>query len=491
MRLMPSSAAWLAPIAVGTLLRLTGLTGQSLWVDEILTLKAASLGEPFRWHDVLINPQGPLPQVWLRMWCAVAGTSDTALRLWAVFGGVLGLVVAAAALKRWAGAAGLWGLWLLALSPFHIWYSQEVRNYVYLMAFSWLTLWALDGLRRRMGAGSWAALTGALAGAVLCNLSALFLVPALTAGAWLKSRRLGAAVGGAGLAAVLIASPWIVTEFTQHMDFNRVAGDVSEIRGGRTFPPGMIPFTAVVFLGGFGSAPPLRELHTGVAAEQWLEYVPALVLMAAAGAWLFFSSLRHRPGWQAALMWLWILVPVLLSVGVALLGLKAYNPRYISVVYPAWILLLTFGYKAGVQARPGWARGSVAVLMAVMLLGLARQQLDAGYHKEDFRGAARLAEERNPDLVLLEGVSGPFQRYYQGEAPVGVFYRNYVLHPEGRAALDSLVLDRERLLWIGSRLWYVDPDSLVLGWLRDVYGPEVWSGSEEGVVLREFERAEP
>ena len=44
-----------------------------------------------------------------------------------------------------------------------------------------------------------------------------------------------------------------------------------------------------------------------------------------------------------------------------------------------------------------------------------------------------------------------------------------------------------RVIWVGSRLWYIDPDRVVLGWLDD-YGTHTITHLKTGVEVRVYVR---
>ena len=71
----------LAAIAVGLVLRFVDLGGQSLWVDEMISLQLATYasGAEF-WHGLLDDIHGPLTSVLLHGWIRF-GDGDRWLRL--------------------------------------------------------------------------------------------------------------------------------------------------------------------------------------------------------------------------------------------------------------------------------------------------------------------------------------------------------------------------------------------------------------------------
>jgi hypothetical protein len=185
---------------------------------------------------------------------------------------------------------------------------------------------------------------------------------------------------------------------------------------------------------------------------------------------LFLKGRGRLPKAETRFLWLWAVVTLGFSVGVALLGLKAFNPRYVAIVLPAWIVLLNFGILEGLKTNTRLTRVGIAILVGLMLLGGARQQLVSSYHREDMRGAAKFSSAlyQEGDVIVVQGASGPFERYYLGSAPLKVFHRNYLWDlEEGNARLKRMVEGSDRVIWVGSRLWYIDPLGYVPRWLGE------------------------
>ncbi len=65
----------------------------------------------------------------------------------------------------------------MALSPFFVWYSQEARNYAFLLLFSTLAIAALLEARERLATAAIARGLAAAAAAALSNLSFALLMP--------------------------------------------------------------------------------------------------------------------------------------------------------------------------------------------------------------------------------------------------------------------------------------------------------------------------
>ncbi len=145
----------------GTLLRFAGLGNESIWLDEATSILIARMDLPsvVAWTAADIHP--PLYYFALHFWLGL-GESEFAVRaLSAMFGVWTIVIVYALARALFDSDVGLLSASLLALSPMHIWYSQEARMYPMVTAWSLLASHSLVLALRRPAeptAGRFAAL---------------------------------------------------------------------------------------------------------------------------------------------------------------------------------------------------------------------------------------------------------------------------------------------------------------------------------------------
>jgi uncharacterized membrane protein len=128
----------IAAIVIGTFLRIDGVNRKSLWIDEVLTYQRASQPTAERVLASLeATPLAPLYYLALWTWVRLWGLSDTSLRTLPV---VLGLITLPTTYLVWRPLVGRraasFALALVALSAYHIWYSQDAKMYaaVWLLA---------------------------------------------------------------------------------------------------------------------------------------------------------------------------------------------------------------------------------------------------------------------------------------------------------------------------------------------------------------------
>ena len=140
-------------LLLGTALRFNGLSGRSLWGDEINTA-VLFVGKSLRYIATHFHPNNHTLFSILAHIFTMQGSSDYLLRMpSALFG-----IAAIAALYRLGKVAfnsgtGLIAALLLAISPYHLAYSQEARGYSGVVFFSALSVsylfQAIDSGQRR------------------------------------------------------------------------------------------------------------------------------------------------------------------------------------------------------------------------------------------------------------------------------------------------------------------------------------------------------
>jgi mannosyltransferase len=117
-------------------IRISGLTAQSLWRDEVDALRFAQA--PFgTLFTNFSRPgwNGPLFYVFLRFWIALAGSTEFAMRYFSLCFGVLGVALIYRLGRTWHSPliGGLAAL-LYACSPYMVWYAQEAKMYALVCA---------------------------------------------------------------------------------------------------------------------------------------------------------------------------------------------------------------------------------------------------------------------------------------------------------------------------------------------------------------------
>ena len=119
-----------AILLLSAVLRLYGLSSESLWLDEGYPARQATDSFAALIVEFSYQTETPLHAIIIKLWCAVFGTSEFSLRFpSAAFGiaAVFGIFLLAREL--FSVNAGLLSALFLAVNPFAIHYSQEARTY--------------------------------------------------------------------------------------------------------------------------------------------------------------------------------------------------------------------------------------------------------------------------------------------------------------------------------------------------------------------------
>ena len=470
-------------LAVGAALRFWGLGSQSLWVDELLTLKAADIGGHLAVPDVFWNIQGPLHAGVVHL-VASFSQSEAALRAPSAVAGLAAIPVVYVLGRELADRlTGLAAASLIAVSPFAVWYSQEVRNYSFLILFASLATLAVW----RLVAGRGRGLVLYVASAVLAlysNLSAAFLILAHNVFALVRLARRGllrkwllalAAVFVLFVPLLLGLGRWVASdEVVERVVVAPLAEDDELLRGGTTFSPLAVPYAAFSMVYGYSLGPSMRELHTSSPAAAFVRRAWVVLpagLVALAGLAVGVRELWRR-GAAGRMVLSILIVPVASAAALALLNVKPFNVRYVAVALPALVVALAAGVTALGRRRGAVLWGALVLLSCV---SLGHYYLDPTYAKEDVRAAARhvAAREREGDIVLVPVVRDVFTFYFDGDADQFVLYRGQTASSEKLAArITEAVSGRHRLWFVESRLWHIDPDGRVPRFLDERYGLE-------------------
>jgi len=454
--------------------------------DESFTVQFSMLPEEELFEGIRsVEPNPPLYYYALRGWMSIAGQSEYSSRFFSVFFGVL-CVPLIYALGRTLGdrAIGSTAALIVAVNPFQLFHSQDVRNYTLwpvLTLVEWLCLWrALHRWSSRAWAGyALFALLG-----LYTHYYHLFVVLAENAVVYsLLARRMWLPAAYSRDRRRLLLT-WIAAQAVV------VAGFVAWLSVGST--------RALTGISS-GASPSLlevigRTLAAFVAGESipddptpWL-VLPAAMLIGVGAA----VSLR-RPNGGARLMLISAIGP-LLCVFVVSQVRPLYRPRYLNATAPAYYLLAAHGLAwLARQPRGRWIGASAATAwLAISGYAHANALFDPRFAKSpDLRArAAYFVSQQQPVDVIIQNYPDPsLGYYYHGSAPLLVVPSGYLdaaRRTETEAVLRDL-LARDRRIWFApltSAEW--DYDGTVGRWLAR-RADRVWRGSIAGldVVLYE------
>jgi mannosyltransferase len=364
-------------LLVGFALRVALLDHQSLWYDEAYSVYYARAG-----LTAIAGQQqaDPLPYfVALWGWIKLAGSGEYAVRYLSVVLGMLTipLVYKLVPNKR----LGVLPAAMLAISAFHIYYSQEARLHVAAGFLAALMAYTLTRAVKHDSANRWLAYGAAAAGGLYTYYYLVLTLAGLNLPLALRRKR-RRAWWLANLGAVALAAPGLILAYKRVTAFSEPY-----------VPPlGPPPLQFLAQIPGY--------LFVDSALEQervWA--LSGLTLVAAAVA--FWTALRreglvwHMLAWGFAIPAVGVFViPTALSV--------FFHPRYEIIALPALLALLACAWRVHAAPRPWLTIVAAVCLLAPTGRALLNSWTQPAFQRDDNRGAlALIRREALPDEVLV------------------------------------------------------------------------------------------
>lgn len=420
---------------------------QSLWLDEAAAVSFASgsVADIFR-LTFGAEPNPPLYYLALHFWMLAFGQSEVALRSLSALAGAASVPLLFLIGRRlFSTPAGLLGAAVLAINPFHIWLSQETRNFALLAAFSLLTLYLLLRLLDRPSQRLWVGYALALLATLYLHVYGLLFTCALVAivalyrpnRQWLRD---GAIATGVPL---LLYAPWLATLF-KHV--------------------GTTQWRPTLGLADLLNAM-ARSLTMGedyfweFGGDWWLLWVTLAIL--APHVWRANGEERRN----VLVVTVWFAVPLALSYLISFVT-PIFWPRYHIIIVPA--LCLAIGVTLAAASR---LFGPTGPLLLALLAWTAWPVLEVAYGtpmKEDYRAATAYLRENvdTHDVVVLIANYVQYAFAYYGieaQTPLG-----------GVTSTEQVEQALRPLASAGGRIWLaeahetiVDPDRLTARWLEE------------------------
>ena len=520
-----SALLMLIIVAGAIAVRFYNLGGQSLWSDEgnSAALATRSLIQIARDASHDIHP--PLYYWLLHVWTRIAGASEVGLRSFSALTGLLLALTAGAVGRRLFGlTTGLVTAFVMALSPFAVYYSQEARMYSLLALEATLAVVAFWGYVRQEddrlptdgGAAKYLRLLPPsghvliltwVAGLythyafplIIALLTGLYIVWLIVS--WRRDRLTRRLLNWGILLAITtgLYAPWLPIALDQLTTWP-AGGNPVDLR---TALP-----VALTLLG-------LGPIARDQAGQWWMWSLPALALIG-----LLTWPRGQRLAW---LRWVipaaWTIAPLAMILVFGLFR-DAYL-KFLLIASPAYSLLLARGVMAlagGLRASPspqaggrlattwGWLRGVLGagwIVAALALVGvlsgviLARYYTDPTVARDDYRGIAQfiVATAHPGDAVLLDapGQNEVFAYYYRGDLPIYPLPRQRPLRTEETLLELTRLLDYEKIYALYWATTEADPQRLIATWMDNhVYKTlDQWSGNVRLAVYVMPERRPP
>lgn len=454
--------ALLAIIALGAVLRVSELDADSLWLDEASSVKFSrdSLSGIIDTTAKDVHP--PLYYFTLHYWIKLFGDSETSARLLSALFGILALPATYLLARRlFDRATGLLAVLLLALSRFHLEFSQEARMYSLLCLLGVLSFYFF--IRLLEDKSRWLALAGYI------------LTSALMMYTHVYSFFILAAQNLYFLTLLFIARDvfrrhwkrWLVTQITLAILFlpwlSVQAQQFSRVQQGfwiPKLPPRLLLYTLTMYAG----------------SSQLAWIFSALIALSLFIGWKGWKGENSRPSpagesredestdaglrgrLKLYLLVLWLLCPILLPYIVSQFSSPIFLPKYTIAALPAFVILAARGILS-------LRFHQLRMILVLLLVGFSLFVLKNYYgslKKDLWREAVAEFKTvaRSNDLVLFHDQSGevPFEYYYRGTDLVEKPFPDYNSKLDAENLADQLKASTEG----HARIWLVisHPNSL-------------------------------
>jgi mannosyltransferase len=466
---MSRRSYWLILVLVllGFFLRVYRLDHVPLRGDESFTAIFSASPLPELW-DVVRNaePNPPLYYFLLRAAMFFFGQTDFTTRYLSVLFGLLAIPLLYRLAKstipdeRTGEAVALLAAFLLAINPYQIWHSQDVRNYTVWPTLSLASLWLMIRALKEDRRALWVGYTLTALASLYSHYYDVFIILFENIYVFLvhwKDRHLLKRwiLVQAILAVLYLPYPLLVS--SRVATYQDATGAVPGLLG-------IVQHSLSAFT--FGETIP----------GTLTAYLFPLVLLFLVLGLAFAFRLDRR---AFIFLLLYTTVPIL-CLFTFTLWRPFFRVRYLNVMAPAFYLGFALGLVA--LARLRWARvvavsAGLALLVIPAGLSLANYYFDPQYAKAaDYRGlAAYLEAEAGPDDVIIENYPDPTLSYYYRGPSLRVVlpHRSAVdavgdlpVKPKATGRALQELLEQHPYLWLIPYQSGWDPEGFVEGWLN-------------------------
>jgi len=456
-------------LLVGFFLRFYNLGTENIWYDEGVSIYVAKKGVT----EIALRPENnpPLYYLVLHWWVSLFGDSEFSVRFPSALFGVLSLIgMYKVGSQLFDRNAGLFSALLLAVSSFHIMYSQEARTYSLSSLLTLLSMYFFIELvrKRRLRDSVGYVISSALL--LYSHVYGLFIIVAQNS--YLIGRFLFSKMPSElsfkkwiflqGMVLSLFA-PWVKILVTQTM---RAVGSGTGLR-----------------------RPDILTIINSFLTYGGSSYLAVLFLIFAPLSLITFEKMSGKIDWrrlfqsletyrwkikfshteEVFFLTLWFFTPIMLPIVISRFGASIYHIRYTIVAFCAFYLLVA-------RAMSIVHRKYVKFLVAAIVL-LAGIELFGYYHdghKEQWRDAVHYVESSadSKDLILFnDPVCGWLLfDYYSSRADL--VKRGF---PETRHRVDEESIGELRPMLDGHRrVWFIvshstDKKGLIMRTLNDSF----------------------
>ncbi|MEK7793783.1 MAG: glycosyltransferase family 39 protein [Candidatus Hydrogenedentota bacterium] len=386
---------------LGLLARSWGLSQESPWYDEVVTLRHLDAPNiPAFLDDVAATGTPPMPVYFALeyLWGNYVGNSAVSLRLLSIiFGQAAILAIYSLGAQLFDRRAGLIAAFCLAASLVHVYFSQEIRMYAPIQFFAIMSVLALHKALTSSQRRWWIVNICFNVLLVWTHVFTILLIVAQAAYLLAFHRTPSKRNLAWGAAHVLLIGPGMLL-WLRSLNLDRIYAAAEAIS---PITAKDIAMTFLVFAGGRASnEAPLGHLPFPISLD-----VPLAGLIYGLAAWAVWRTVHRRRTNAAAreaqpigLLVIWLVLPPLLLAAASVVWKPSFLYRY--VLFSSLALYLLAG--AAISSLPShpWRMAATAFLVCLYTYQLSG--LTVGPFRPDWRAAGEYVRSHaDPDDKLL------------------------------------------------------------------------------------------
>lgn len=502
----------LIALAVAFFVRVNALAAQSLWNDEGTSVALAQTSIPAIINAAARDIHPPLYYFLLHVWIQGAGISEFAVRFLSVIAGVLVVALMFRIAREFFDQdVAVIAAVLSALNPFQTYYAQETRMYIWVTLFASFSVWAMVTMLKparevhpRPLPRQMRTRILALCGYILATIGALYTN--YYAFTLILFENL----------AFLAYLVWARRERRPRLTHTIIVWIAAQVMVALAYLP-WLAFARASITAWPGISEPItfwdmswRIASAFVSASDvlinWQGLLVGIYLLFFVGGLLPSRDLFRQSAWGIVTCALWAVVP-LLTMYVVSLSRPAYNPKFLLLATPGFLILVARGvsvFYPGLFLRERAPYASLsdsaakrlarsiasivklaigALFAAGTVLALQNMYTAPQLQRDDYRGIVNyinaLATERDVVIVNAPGQMDVVRYYYRSPAklvalPVG--------RPPNRAATQTALEElatRENIFGIYWAAEQADPDQLIERYLAETTykASDEWHGN--------------
>ncbi|MEI6831368.1 MAG: glycosyltransferase family 39 protein [Candidatus Omnitrophota bacterium] len=418
-------------LAIGVFLRFYHLTGKSLWYDEACSLNLAAYNwmDIFFSHNVITHIPRPFYFILLKLWVGLFGYTEIAVRSLSVIFGILSIILIYKLARILFGvSAGLISAFILSISPYNIYYSQQVRYYTLFLFLCLLSMVIFVKLIRNNN----------LSLRVMYILTNILILYTLPVGVYIlvlqnilflvfknKIKQIRYWLNMQIIMCVVFASLLLLPFIYVNHSFNNY--DDEKFTAGK---PSFSSFIETFDTFSYGGS---RQGHAGVGFEIESSRLKTPRLLTFLFCLIFILSLTYREKKSSQdvdvfnhrdkilLLWLWLFITLFGFYLFSILFWPIFSTRYFIAVAPAFYIVIGYSISKMRAIKP-------VLISAIVILSFF--SLNILYHpgsSNDWRNVADYLKShiRKNDVIVFAPIMQiiPFWYYYKYDQ-VGNFNNN-------------------------------------------------------------------